>query len=56
MRTLRGMRARIRAAKSIQQITRAMKLVSAARLRRAQDRVLAARPYAQRMHEVLQEL
>jgi len=56
MRTLRGMRARIRAAKSIQQITRAMKLVSAARLRRAQDRVLAARPYAQRMHDVLQEL
>ena len=50
------MRARIRAAKNIQQITRAMKLVSAARLRRAQDRVLAARPYAQRMHEVLQEL
>ncbi len=56
MRTLRAMRARIRAAKNIQQITRAMKLVSAARLRRAQDRVLAARPYAQRMHEVLQEL
>lgn len=56
MRTLRGMRARIRAAKSIQQITRAMKLVSAARLRRAQDRVLGARPYAQRMHEMMQEL
>ncbi len=56
MRTLRGMRARIRAAKSIQQITRAMKLVSAARLRRAQDRVLSARPYAQRMHEIMQEL
>ncbi len=56
MRTLRGMRARIRAAKSIQQITRAMKLVSAARLRRAQDKVLAARPYAQRMHEIMQEL
>ncbi|MFQ3611391.1 MAG: ATP synthase F1 subunit gamma [Fimbriimonadales bacterium] len=56
MRTLRGMRARIRAAKSIQQITRAMKLVSAARLRRAQDRVLAARPYAQRMHDIMQEL
>jgi len=50
------MRARIRAAKSIQQITRAMKLVSAARLRRAQDRVLSARPYAQRMHEIMQEL
>ncbi len=56
MRTLRGMRARIRAAKSIQQITRAMKLVSAARLRRAQDRVLSARPYAQRMHDIMQEL
>ncbi|MDW8051929.1 MAG: ATP synthase F1 subunit gamma [Armatimonadota bacterium] len=56
MKTLRAMRARIRAARNIQQITRAMKLVSAARLRRAQDRVLAARPYAQRMHEMLQEL
>ncbi len=56
MRTLRGMRARIRAAKNIQQITRAMKLVSAARLRRAQERALAARPYAQRMHEIMQEI
>ncbi len=56
MRTLRAMRSRIRAARNIQQITRAMKLVSAARLRRAQDRVLAARPYAQRMHEIMQEL
>jgi F-type H+-transporting ATPase subunit gamma len=56
MRTLRAMRSRIRAAKNIQQITRAMKLVSAARLRRAQDRVLAARPYAQRMHEIMREL
>lgn len=56
MRTLRAMRSRIRAAKNIQQITRAMKLVSAARLRRAQDRVLAARPYAQRMNEIMREL
>jgi F-type H+-transporting ATPase subunit gamma len=56
MRTLRAMRSRIRAARNIQQITRAMKLVSAARLRRAQDRVLAARPYAQRMHEIMREL
>lgn len=56
MRTLRGIRSRIKAAKNIQQITRAMKLVSAARLRRAQDRVLAARPYANRMREIMVEL
>lgn len=56
MRTLRGIRSRIKAAKNIQQITRAMKLVSAARLRRAQDRVLAARPYADRMREIMVEL
>ncbi len=56
MRTLRAMRSRIRAARNIQQITRAMKLVSAARLRRAQERVLAARPYAQRMDEIMREL
>jgi F-type H+-transporting ATPase subunit gamma len=46
MPSLIDIRRRIRSVKSTQQITRAMKLVSSAKLRRAQDRVLAARPYA----------
>jgi F-type H+-transporting ATPase subunit gamma len=46
MPSLIDIRRRIRSVKSTQQITRAMKLVSAAKLRRAQDRVLAARPYS----------
>jgi len=53
MANVRDIRRRIRSAKSIQQITRAMKFVSAARLRKAQDRVIAARPYAQQMLAVL---
>jgi len=53
MANIRDIRRRIRSAKNIQQITRAMKFVSAARLRRAQDRVLAARPYARQMMAVL---
>ncbi len=44
MPNIRDIRRRIRSAKNIQQITRAMKFVSAARLRKAQDRVVAARP------------
>ncbi len=50
------LRRRVRSVKNIQQITRAMKFVSASRLRRAQERVLAARPYAQRMLAVLNSL
>ena len=46
MPSLIDIRRRIRSVKSTQQITRAMKLVSSAKLRRAQDRVLAARPYS----------
>ena len=46
-------RRRIRSVKNAQQITKAMKMVAAARLRRAQDRMYAARPYAAGMHEVL---
>ena len=53
MANVRDYRTRIRSVKSTQQITRAMKLVSAAKLRRAQDRILAARPYARKMLEVL---
>jgi F-type H+-transporting ATPase subunit gamma len=56
MANVRDIRRRIRSAKNIQQITRAMKFVSAAKLRRAQDRVLAARPYARQMLAVLNSL
>ena len=47
------LRRRIRSVKSTQQITRAMKMVAAARLRRAQERVISARPYADQMLAVL---
>src|ERR1700686_2531968 len=49
-------RRRIRSVKSTRQITKAMKMVSAARLRRAQERALAARPYAQMLTNVLRSL
>jgi F-type H+-transporting ATPase subunit gamma len=49
-------RRRIRSVKSTRQITKAMKMVSAAKLRRAQDRALAARPYAQMLTNVLRSL
>src|SRR3989338_2659375 len=56
MANVRDYRTRIRSVKSTQQIARAMKLVSAAKLRRSQDRILAARPYARKMLEVLSSL
>ena len=56
MANVRDYRTRIRSVKSTQQITRAMKLVSASKLRRSQDRILAARPYARKMLEVLSSL
>lgn len=56
MPTLRDIRRRIRSVQSTQKITRAMKLVAAAKLRRAQDRILAARPYASKMGELLGHL
>lgn len=56
MATLKQLRSRIRSAKNIQQITRAMKLVAAARLRRAQDRVLEARPYSEKMRELMSSM
>ena len=46
MPSLIDIRRRIRSVKNTQQITKAMKMVSAAKLRRAQDRVIASRPYA----------
>jgi F-type H+-transporting ATPase subunit gamma len=54
MANLRAIRKRISSVKSTQQITRAMKMVSAAKLRRAQDAIVAARPYARKMREVVQ--
>src|SRR5580704_15038257 len=56
MPSLIDFRRRIRSVKNTQQITKAMKMVSAAKLRRAQDRVIAARPYAQMMREMLANL
>ena len=53
MPTLLDFRRRIRSVKNTQQITRAMKFVAAARLRRAQEAALAARPYAQELARVL---
>jgi F-type H+-transporting ATPase subunit gamma len=50
------LRRRIRSVKSTQQITKAMKMVAAARLRRAQTRILEARPYATCLHAVLASL
>jgi F-type H+-transporting ATPase subunit gamma len=56
MPSLIDLRRRIRSVKNTQQITKAMKMVSAAKLRRAQDRVIAARPYATAMREMLANL
>lgn len=53
MATIRQVRQRIKVAKNIQQITKAMKMVAAARLKRAQERVQSARPYATSMREML---
>jgi len=56
MPSLIDIRRRIRSVRNTQQITKAMKTVSAAKLRRAQDRVIAARPYAKLLSEVLANL
>ena len=56
MPALIDIRRRIRSVKSTQQITKAMKMVSAAKLRRAQDAMFSARPYARKMMEVLNSL
>ncbi|HZH97919.1 MAG TPA: ATP synthase F1 subunit gamma, partial [Fimbriimonadaceae bacterium] len=53
MATLKSIRQRIKTAKNIQQITRAMKLVAAARLKKATDRVLEARPYSDKLRELM---
>ncbi len=56
MPSLKAIRKRIASVKSTQKITRAMKLVAAAKLRRAQENILAARPYAVKLHELISEL
>jgi len=56
MPNLLDIRRRIKSVKNTQQITKAMKMVSAAKLRRAQDRVVAARPFTNKMVEILGEL
>src|SRR6188472_4335010 len=56
MPSLIDLRRRIRAVKSTQQITKAMKMIAASRLKRAQERVVASRPFAQRMLRVLNSL
>jgi F-type H+-transporting ATPase subunit gamma len=56
MPSLIDLRRRIRSVKNTEQITKAMKMVSAAKLRRAQERVIAARPYANLMREMLADL
>ena len=56
MPSLKAVRIRIASVKSTQKITRAMKLVAAARLRRAQDAIVAARPYAEALSEAVAEL
>jgi F-type H+-transporting ATPase subunit gamma len=56
MPSLIDLRRRIRSVKSTQQITKAMKMVASSRLRRAQDRVLGARPYARMAMELISSL
>ncbi len=56
MPSLRHIRRRIQSVKSTQKITKAMKMVSAAKLKRAQDAILTARAYAEKLQEVISEL
>jgi F-type H+-transporting ATPase subunit gamma len=56
MANLLDIRRRIKSVKNTQQVTKAMKMVSAAKLRRAQDRVVNARPFADKMREMLNNL
>src|SRR6202022_3578500 len=56
MANILDIRRRIRSVTNTRQITKAMKMVSAAKLRRAQERALAARPYAQMLTNVLKSL
>lgn len=56
MAGVRDIRRRIRAVRNMQQITKAMKMVAASKLRKSQEKVIAARPYARQLQEVLARL
>jgi F-type H+-transporting ATPase subunit gamma len=56
MASLRDIRKRIRSVKNTRQITKAMKMVAAAKLRKAQDAIIAARPYAQMLDTIISDL
>lgn len=56
MATLRQLRNRVGSVKNIQRVTNAMKLVAAAKMRKAQEAIVAARPYARQLNRVLQSL
>jgi len=56
MPSLKEVKGRIKSVQSTQQITKAMKMVAAAKLRRAQDRILQLRPYAEKLNEILDNL
>jgi F-type H+-transporting ATPase subunit gamma len=56
MASLRDIRKRIRSVKNTRQITKAMKMVAAAKLRKAQDAIIAARPYAQMLDQIVSDL
>jgi F-type H+-transporting ATPase subunit gamma len=56
MPSTRDIRRRIKGVKNIKQVTRAMNMIASARLRRAQGKAEAARPYAERLREILQDV
>ncbi len=56
MGNLKEIRERIKSVKTTQQMTKAMKMVAAARLRQAQDRILSLRPYARKMQEIIDDI
>lgn len=56
MPTIREIRRRIRSVQSTAKVTRAMEMVAASKMRRAQERTIAARPYAEKMQQVLADL
>ena len=56
MANLKNIRTQIKSVKSIQQVTKAMKMVSAAKLRKSQERMEQARPYADRLQNLISNL
>ena len=56
MASLREIRTRISSVKSTQQITKAMKMVASAKFRKAQERIVATRPYARKLQETVGHL